>query len=239
MSEKQSKTMTQERVFSEKELRELSKGFVQLASEHLDAGRLDEAKYWCRRAIDAPSHVHDFLVNSVAMLLSFIYDRLGEETAAEALRQTMEKQTVKLAVPETRELKEWITWCADIARQHSPIPGLQVQEDHEKFVLTVTCPSGGRLIQEGAYDGPDGYRKFTKPGPHTWGEKDMPIYCGHCSWTHEIIPLTKFGPGSQFWVHATPFPKKPGENCLHYVYKNPENIPEEYYERLGIKKTRH
>lgn len=236
MSQKQTKTTSEGKVFSEKELRELSKGYAQLAMERLDAGDLDEARYWCQRAVDAQPHVHDFLVNSVAGLLSYIYDKLGEETVVDVLRRIMEQQSAKLAPPETRGLKEWIIWCADLARQHSAIPGLKVEEDDEKFILTVTCPSGGKLIQEGAYDGPNGYRRLKKAGPHTWGEVGMPIYCGHCSWTHEIIPIKTFGQGSQFWVHASPFPKNPGDTCIHHVYKNPEDIPERYYERLGMKK---
>jgi hypothetical protein len=31
-------------------------------------------------------------------------------------------------------------------------------------------------------------------------------------------------------------PERPGEPCVHYLYKNPEDIPEEYYTRVGKEK---
>ena len=89
----------------------------------------------------------------------------------------------------------------------------------------------------GAYEGPFGYRKLKNAAPHTWGEEDVPIYCSHCPWAHEIFPLSEGREGAQFWVHASPFPKKSGDPCVHHIYKNPEKIPDEYYERIGMSRT--
>jgi hypothetical protein len=118
---------------------------------------------------------------------------------------------------------EWIKTLVDLWRQHSAYPGLSIVEDDEKFILTVNpCGSGGRLINMGAYDGALGYKKLKKAGPHTWGETDVPIYCSHCPWVHEIFPIREGGQGAQFWVHASPFPKKPGDPCVHHIYKDPK-----------------
>lgn len=46
------------RVFSEKELQEFSKGYIQLALEGIDAGDLDKARYWCQREADTNSQIH-------------------------------------------------------------------------------------------------------------------------------------------------------------------------------------
>ena len=78
--------------------------------------------------------------------------------------------------------------------------------------------------------------KLKKAGPHTWGEENVPIYCAHCPIVHEAYPVNVAGPGAQFWIHASPFPKKPGDPCIYYIYKDPTKIPAKYYDRIGKKK---
>jgi hypothetical protein len=31
-----------------------------------------------------------------------------------------------------------------------------------------------------------------------------------------------------------PFPQKPGAPCIHHIYKDPNKIPEKYYEYIGM-----
>jgi len=239
MSQKQlGATKKANRIFSKKELQEFSKGYMQLALEGIDAGDLDKARYWCQREADTNSQIHDLLVSTVAGLLSYIYDKLGEETAVDAIRKVMGQGVFpELIALRKQGPKEWMHWCVDMWRQHATDPGLTVEEDDEKFILTVKCGSGAKLVKIGAYDGPNGLRRLQKAGPHTWGEVDVPIYCGHCPWVSEMIPIEMGGQGAQFWVHASPFPKNPGDPCIHHIYKNPKDIPKKYYERLGMKKN--
>jgi len=241
MSEQQINPSTKSgRTFSAKELQDFSKGFMELALENIDAGDLKKARYWCQRVVEKHDELHDFLVKMVAGLLSYIYDKLGEEAAVDALREKIAKlgnipesiAQIKQQGPEAK-----VRWAVDMSRQHSTDPELIVEEDDEKFILKVKCGSGGKLIEEGAYEGPNGFRRLQKAGPHTWGEVGVPIYCAHCSLTHEILPIEMGGQGSQLWVHASPFPKKPGDRCIHIIYKNPKDIPEKYYQRLGLEKT--
>ena len=88
-----------------------------------------------------------------------------------------------------------------------------------------------------AFDGPTGYRRLKNAGPHTWGVEGVPIYCAHCPWAHEIWPLALAGEGAQLWVHASPHPQKPGDECVHYIYKDPKKIPHKYYERIEMEKS--
>lgn len=39
------------------------------------------------------------------------------------------------------------------------------------------CGSGGRLVQEGKYEGPNAFYKIAKPQPLTYGRPDYPVYC--------------------------------------------------------------
>jgi hypothetical protein len=229
------------RVFSEKELQDFSKGFMELALEGINSGDMEKAKYWCHREADTHDEMHDVFVKTVAALLSFIYDKLGEEAAVYVLREVMAKQlhTPELIAKRKKQgLKDRVRELADIWRQHSTIPGLTVEEDDEKFTITVKCGSGAKLIEKGAYQGPDGLRKLQKAGPHSWGEVNLPIYCGHCPQAHEILPIETVGQGAQFWIHVSPFPKKPGDTCKHLIYKDSKNIPDKYYHRLGLEKVK-
>jgi hypothetical protein len=66
-------------------------------------------------------------------------------------------------------LKAWVTWCVEMARRHHSYPGLTVEEDDEKIMITHNpCGSGGRLIAMGMFKGEKAYRKLPGPGPHTW-----------------------------------------------------------------------
>lgn len=137
-----------DRVFSEGELRDFSKGHMQLALEALDAGDLDRARYWCQREVATHCDIHDVFVATIAGLFSYIYDNLGEEAAVEAVRTRMCNNTIKLLdLRKSQGPKEWVEWCADQWRQHREPPGLVVEEDDEKFTLTVKCGSGAKLVE--------------------------------------------------------------------------------------------
>ncbi|MBI2962641.1 MAG: PhoU domain-containing protein [Deltaproteobacteria bacterium] len=228
------------RVFTDQELADFSKDCMKLAMEALERGDVEAAKRWIRRQDETKDVIHDLYLHWITALLSHVYDRWGEDEAVRSVRDTARNFSLPLLKQKTEMIREqgvraWVEAIVDIWRQHSMYPGMKIEEDDEKFVFTLNpCGSGGRLIDMRAYEGPFAYRKLRKPGPHTWGEKDMPIYCSHCPWVHEIFPLAEGGAGSQFWIHASPFPKKPGDPCIHYVYKDPEKIPDRYYDRIEM-----
>jgi hypothetical protein len=49
----------------------------------------------------------------------------------------------------------------------------------------------------------------------------------------EIIPTELRG----YPLKLLMVPEKLGDPCYHYLYKRPELIPEEYFSRIGKKKT--
>jgi hypothetical protein len=234
------------RLFTDAELREFSKDFTKLAMEALEEGDTEKAKRWLRRHDQTKDIIHDLYLHWITALLSHIYDHYGEDASVRAVRETATQGQSGWSLPflKVREqmlgneeigMRGYIEFLVDVWRQHSMYPGFRVEEDDEKFIWTMDpCGSGGRLINMGAYEGPYGYRKLKKAGPHTWGETDVPIYCTHCPWVHEIAPLMFGGEGAQLWVHASPFPKKPGDQCVYHIYKDPTKIPDKYYERIGM-----
>lgn len=57
----------------------------------------------------------------------------------------------------------------------------------------------------------------------------MCLYCSHCSLVNEILPIENFG----YPNRITEYPENPGDPCTWYIYKDPDDIPEEYYTRIG------
>ena len=66
---------------------------------------------------------------------------------------------------------------------------LDVSEDDEKVVLSIRCGTGGRLVDEGRYDGDDALRHPAGTAPRTFMLDALPVYCAHCSINNEIQPI--------------------------------------------------
>ena len=111
------------RIFTDEELKEFSKGFMEMAIEAIDAGDLEKAKGWCRHQAEAQGQVHDVLVNFVTGLFSYIYDHEGEDSAVDAIRVIMKRIVPpELIALRKKDLREWVSWCVEVARQHSANP---------------------------------------------------------------------------------------------------------------------
>ncbi len=109
----------------------------------------------------------------------------------------------------------------------------RVVEDDEKVTfLPDPCPSGGRLMLEGHYDPPRNGSYVTKPGALTYGRDNLPIYCCHEP-AMELSSIEKTGAPVFIVDPAKDIGKTP---CKIHVYKDPKNIPEKYYKRLGLER---
>lgn len=225
------------RILTDEEIADYRKGFSELALEALEKGDLEKAKEICRREHETHNMNHDLFIKEITHLYSIIYDKLGEEASMDAVKEvTAFSASPYLLNLRTTDIKGWITWCTDMWKQHNPHPDTIVEEDDEKIIMRVQCGSGGMLVAEGMYEGPNGFHKFETPTTDTWMETGLPLYCAHCHNVHEVIPIREIGQGAQYWMHESPFPRKPGDRCVHLVYKDARDIPEKYYDRLGIKK---
>jgi hypothetical protein len=223
------------RLFTDAELEEFSKGHIELALEALEKGDIEKARYWCQKNEETKHWIHDHYVYWVTSLLSHIQKRYGEDAAVEALKESYFLPI--LGLERTRKeigIKAYIkAWVDGILRHHSMIPGLKVQEDDEKFIITFGhCGSGGFLIDQGAYDGTFGFTRIKKARPETWGEENVPVYCAHCTWV-EIWSNMLSGEKAQNIVIAER-KKNPGEPCILYFYKDASKVPEKFKARIGM-----
>jgi hypothetical protein len=183
------------------------------------------------RAVDQWSALKDYSINWITSLLTFIGEELGEEAVERALRKTGEE----FVRPRRDTGVEWGSLPAAarakvIARALLANMGaVEVEEDDEKIVLSFRCGSGGKLIDDGRYEGDGAYLRLRERAPRTFMRDELWVYCAHCSVNNEIQPVEWGGTPSSI-EHP---PTRAGEPCVHEIYKDPKKIPVTAFERLG------
>ncbi len=194
-------------------------------------GRAGDAVALVDRAVEQWSALKDYSINWITSLLTFIGEELGEEAVEAALRKTGEE----FVRPRRDTGTDWGSLPAAarakvIARAMLANMGaVDVTEDDEKIVLTFQCGSGGKLIDDGRYEGEHPYLRLREQGPRTLMRDELWVYCAHCSVNNEMQPVEWGGTPSSIEFP----PERPGEPCVHHIYKDVTKIPPEAYERIG------
>jgi hypothetical protein len=223
--------MEKNRVFTEKELKEMEVRTMDAAIDAVEAGDKDKAKELINRMYRETQGMHDVYLNWIAELMDYIYKNSGEEELYQSMRQVMEE----LARPfegalDNLDYRSRVGVVAETLRGHGC--ALEIEEDDEKVSIKMRpCGSGQKLIDSGAYDPP---RNLSRLKPHvmTWGQPDFPIYCIHNP-VQSILAIEKTG-----YPMDAVFPAKDvaTDSCRFDLYKDPDSIPEEVYTRVGMKK---
>jgi hypothetical protein len=173
--------------------------------------------------------LQDYSINWVTSLLSFIAREQGEEAVERALRAFGEEFV------RPRRGEGWDDLPADarataVARAMVANFGeCEADEDEEKIILSFRCGTGGRLIDEGRYEGDDAYAVLRQRHGRTFMADELPVYCAHCSVNNEMQAV-EWG-GAPTTVEYPP--TAPGERCVHHVYKDPASMPDDVYLRIG------
>jgi len=194
-------------------------------------GRPGEAAALIDRAVDQWSALKDYSINWITSLLTFIGEELGEEAVEQALRKTGEE----FVRPRRDTGTDWGSLPASarakvIARAMLANMGsVEVAEDDEKIVLSFQCGSGGKLIDDGRYEGEHPYLRLRERGPRTLMRDELWVYCAHCSVNNEMQPVEWGGTPSSIEYP----PERPGQPCVHHIYKDVTKVPPEAYERIG------
>lgn len=225
-----------EPILSAAEIAKMQTPIWEQAKAAIDAGDAQTAKELIDRAVEQWSGLKDYSINWIASLLTFITDELGEDAVERALRSTGEtfvrpRRTSEHLwgdVPAAQRAKV-------IARSMLANMGtVAVSEDDEKITLGFQCGSGGKLIDDGRYEGEHAYSTLGERAPRTFDRDSMWVYCAHCSVNNEIQPV-EWGdvPTSIEFP-----PERAGEPCVHHVYKNAAAIPDTAYVRIGKRPPR-
>ena len=224
--------MDKNRIFTKEELKEMGTPTLDQIMKAVDLGDKDEAKKLAKRMQKEFNHLHDGYMVWVTGLLSYIYRNYGMDAVEEAEKEAhgIEGRTVFKPSGNTDFKSRVQEMAGDIRGHFQP---LDISEDDEKITITMKpCGSGERLIQMGGYEPEFGLEKVREPHRATWGMKDFPMYCVHCP----VMEMLSFeNTGELSVVHLVEDPMKFGE-CHFAIYKDPKNIPEECYTRIGKKK---
>ena len=220
-----------DRVLSETEIEKMQTPVWDQAKSAIDAGDAEAAKALIDRMVTQWAGLKDYSINWITSLLTFVADELGEDAVERALRKTGDEfvrprrgtGTSWEDVPAAQRAKV-------IARAMLGNMGaVDVTEDDEKIVLSFRCGSGGKLIEDGRYEGDHPYRTLREPGGRTFSRDELPVYCAHCSVNNEMQPVEWGGTPTSIEFP----PERPGEPCVHHVYKDPRAVPPSAYVRIG------
>ncbi len=224
--------MTNKRVFTDQELKDMGTPTLDLVLKAIDEGDKGRAKELANRMKLEYNHLHDGYMFWVSGLLTYIYKNYGIDAVEQAEREahTAEAKVV-FKPPEKTDIRSRVEHMASGLRGH--MQPVKIVEDDEKITLTMQpCGSGERLIQKGAYTPEVGLARVKDPHHITWGMKDFPMYCVHCP-VMEMLDVENTGDFGL--VHIVAEPIYHGA-CQFAFYKNPADVPEEFYTRLGKKK---
>jgi hypothetical protein len=230
-----------ERWFSDEELDEMARPTMQRAIEALAGGEADQAARLCEEMKHESQFMHDLLVDGIAGLISFVKERLGDEGVEEAWRWSLERSWRRpvetVAESDRREVAKALaaTWRAHSTSGVGPAPGaFEIAEDEEKLTFTMNpCGSGQRLWRLGRY-GEGGWGVTDEAHDWTYGRPGFPLYCTHCAFMNEVLPIR--------WIGYPVYPSDPPDDfdhdpCVWHWYKDPADIPTRHFDRYGLERS--
>lgn len=191
--------------------------------------------------------LHDLMCDWIWDLLTKVAERHGEEEMYDLLKESqstwMMKRTWKAFLSLTVEERVQLT--AEVMRAHRCGPDqdgqVEIREYPDRISIVMDpCGSGGRMRRGDSKAGtpsrlgaPYHFGCTRKAHDWSWQQKNVPYYCVHCA-VNEVLPM-EWG-GHPLWV--TEYQPDASQPCAWTFYKRSEDIPEEYYTRLGKKKPR-
>lgn len=226
------------RIFTNEQLADLPVPWVTQALSALEADQADLAKgYLCLSKYEW-NPVHDLGVTWAAGNYAYIYKNYGVEelykfscvTYNDVIMAPYENAIRSMDVKTI--VQGWaVNW-------HNHASKFSLSEDAEKVTFRLApCGSGGRLINERAYD-PDSPKHLVRvKEAHKVGfnRKEFPIYCIHTATTNELLLKSDCAhpfiwDASKLW--------KAGDCCVMHVYKNRDAIPERLYREVDLNKPK-
>jgi hypothetical protein len=228
--------MSETRHFANEALARMATPRVDRAIAAIKAGDQGNAEKEVRGMYREFSSMHNIYRDWVAAIFSFIYEKYGDKALYEVNHAAFSfwfKSLIQKYIKEEPHRRAQM--LAAGFRGH--LVPLKVEEDDKKFTVTMLpCGSGGNLVLEGGYEPPRNLARVKKAQPQTFSEENFPVYCTHCPF-QEIISIEEVG-YPVFVTDCVAGDKIGKEFCEVYIYKDPNDIPERFYERLGKKKPK-
>jgi hypothetical protein len=216
----------------------------------------DQAKEAMAIAKETWRQAHDRDVDHTYALMSLIKEELGED----AIRDMYDRVLLPLFVwryekfdidkhPWDEGLEVLMLVACEAMRGHLVGPertgDFELIEEEDRYILRFDpCGSGGRTIRgdwieetPARMEPPYGWKVSEEP--HDWNHytPGVCLYCSHCIILMEQMPMDRFG----YPVRVIDPPVYPDtdrdpnvrQKCSWTMFKDPTQVPEEFYERAG------
>lgn len=191
-----------------------------LVREAINKGNKEEALELLDYAINEVKVMHDTEHSLAEAASTYIADKLGEDGLETFWRYLVDNPVIP-AFTAAQTQEDVIRQTAECQRGH--FGKVSVKEEPDKYVVTYQpCGSLVRIWQTR----PVGMTK--KAGPWSWYKENVPYWCTHCNIFFEKISDEKNG----YPDRVTFPPDTPNDPCVHYYYKDPNSIPQEYLNRI-------
>ena len=199
---------------------------------------------------------HDRDVDHTYALMSLIKEQLGEP----AIRDMYDRVLLPLFVwryekfdidkhPWDQALETLMLVACEAMRGHLVGPertgDMELIELEDRFVLRFDpCGSGGRTLRGDDIEGTPPrmqppYNWTVSEEPHTWNHNTpgVCLYCAHCIILMEEMPIDRFGYPVRVIdppiYNAERTANGVAQKCQWQMFKDPTQVPEEYYARVG------
>jgi hypothetical protein len=228
--------MSEERLFTDEELKELATSTMEKIRAAVEKGDKEETLDFVNQLYNEFTGLHDGYMCWISGLLTHIYNTYGGSDAVEAAEREahiIESRIASAFKPvNKKDVRSVFLSLLSGVRGHVHQP-MNITEDDDKLVIAVDpCGSGGRLLAIDAYSPQKGLIRIKEPHNITWQMGDFPIYCVHCP----IMGALSFERNGDFSFVKTFAETETGSRCEYVFYKDPAQIPEEYYTRIGKQK---
>ncbi len=214
---------------------ELGVSTVTKAFQAIDDGRTEEAKELVLYLKTELLLLHDNYADWLWDFYTYI-GGMGEEELSKYYEQRQYMENFLYILP-TGSVEECVQGMAEFMRGHGSgedrLGNIDVRDEGTRYVVeSDPCGSGGRMRRGDAF-GPRTQAPFNNlvvknAYPWTWGKPNVPAYCTHCA-ALEIASIHRFG----YPIFVTDYSEDPNLPCRYLFYKRPEDIPEEFFNRLG------
>jgi hypothetical protein len=222
------------RVFTDQELKEMGTRTLDLLTEAIESGDKDKAKQLAERMYQETLKMHDMYVDWTASFMDWIYKNYGDDALLQAEKKVFKDFIGKL--PDLRKVPFRLRAQGTVNSLRGHQQPLKIVEDDEKICITMEpCGSGELLVQRGRYGPPCNLSMIQKPHIITGGKTDFPVYCTHEP-VLELIAIEMFGYPITVCFPPEKVAREGG--CRFCIYKNFNDIPEEFWTKVGKQKPK-
>jgi hypothetical protein len=208
------------RLIRQDDIQELATPTLALVKDAIRARKIDEALAFLDYAYSESKALHDALVSVVDDVLTHLAN-IKEEEVYNVLRKRYEP-TIRRWLSETPGAMESLQRGIESQRGHGG--NCSITEESDRYVVVCDpCGSGGQLrrTKDAAV--------VKKAYFWTWSRTNVPYYCIHCCIAWEILPIEMRG----YPIRINLIGDKPEDPCVHFYYKKPELMPDEYFAVTG------